>query len=820
MPTNSKTITQICLVKLGVCVVLFFGNAVTAQLIPDKTLPDNSSVAVSGNTIEITGGTRAGNNLYHSFQEFSTSAGSSAFFNNALDIQNIISRVTGKSISNIDGIIKANGIANLFLINPNGIIFGRNAQLNIGGSFIASTATSLKFPNNLEFSATNVQASPLLSISRPIGLQYGINPGAIQVKGDGQGTRKTNELIDTTNALRVQSNQTLALLGGDLILNGGTLRTAGGRIELGSVGSGSFIKLNSTNNGFNLTYDLVENFRNIQLSQGASVDASGEGQGDIQIQARQLTIQDGSAIENNTLGEKSGGILYARTTDSIDISGSSADGQARSGLASIIYPEAKGSGGDLIVDTKQLSVRGGSGIATVTRGRGKSNNLIVNASDSVLVTGFISINPSISSTISNIIYGQGDGGNLTLSTKQLTIEDGATLGSAIFGTGNGGNVKVDADLIKVTGASSLFSPSSFSNITFNRGNAGSLVINTRKLTIANGGIVTTSATGSGNAGNLIVNASDSINVDGVLQGSPSTIRSSLSSSAVVAPLAVQQVFNIPPIVSGGSGQLTVNTKKLTVTNGGIVSGRNDGTGKAGNLLINAADSISLNQGNIVASTTSGNGGNILVNTGYLQMSKNSVFSATAVDKGNGGNIDINADIITGSSNSRITADALEGRGGNITITAQGLIFSSDSFITASSKFGIDGTVKYNIADTNIFPTQLKTEAISADPQITSACQGQVGRGVSNFVVSSSRNLQSKPNDLMYNNVEQSNSVPVQSVNNLHNPKSLTSNKPTRIIEANSVGRDSQGNLVLTTSQSNTVVSNASSSASSCFSVSQ
>jgi filamentous hemagglutinin family protein len=816
-----KAIVQICLfINLATFGMALLNKAVTAQIVPDKTLPDNSSVTVSGNTTKITEGTRAGNNLYHSFQEFSTSNGSTAFFNNALDIQNIISRVTGKSISNIDGIIKANGIANLFLINPNGIIFGKNAQLNIGGSFIASTGNSLKFPNNLEFSATNIEASPLLSISRPIGLQYGINPGAIQVKGDGQGTRKTNKLIDTTNALRVQSNQTLALLGGDLILNGGTLKTAGGRIELGSVGSGSFIKLNSTNNGFNLTYDSVQNFRNIQLSQGASVDSSGEGQGDIQIQARQLTIQDGSAIENNTLGEKSGGILYVRTTDSIDISGSSADGQARSGLTSIIYPEAKGSGGDLIIDTKQLSVRGGSGIATVTRGQGKSSNLIVNASDSVLIAGFISINPAISSTISNIIYGQGDGGNLRLSTKKLTIEDGATLGSAIFGIGDGGSVNVYADLIKVTGASSLFSPSSFSNITFNRGNAGSLVINTQKLTIANGGIVTTSATGSGNAGNLTVNASDSINVDGILQGSPSPFSSILSSEGVVAPLAIQKIYNLPAIVSGKSGQLTVNTNKLTVTNGGIISVSNNGSGEAGNLLVNAADSISLNQGNVVASTTSGNGGNIFVNTGYLQMNKNSIVSTTAVNKGNGGNIAINADIITGSRNSRITADALEGRGGNITINAQGLIFSSDSFITASSKFGIDGTVKYNIADTNIFPTQLKTEGISADPQITSVCQGQASAGVINFVVSNTHNLQSKPSDLMYNNVEQSNSAQLQAAKNSQNPKSLISNQPVQIIEANSVVRDSQGNLVLTTSQSNAVVSDASPSASSCFSASQ
>lgn len=157
---------------------------IAAQVVPDSTLPAGERSQVTGNAnVQIDGGARRGGNLFHSFSQFSVPTGGSAYFNNAADVQNIFSRVTGGSVSTIDGVLRANGTANLFLLNPNGILFGPNASLNIGGSFVATTANSINFADGFQYSATSPQVAPLLTVSVPIGLQMGQNPGNIRVQG-------------------------------------------------------------------------------------------------------------------------------------------------------------------------------------------------------------------------------------------------------------------------------------------------------------------------------------------------------------------------------------------------------------------------------------------------------------------------------------------------------------------------------------------------------------------------------------------------------------------------------------------------------------
>jgi filamentous hemagglutinin family protein len=792
----------------------------TAQITPDKTLPVNSNMTHQGNINRIEGGTIKGSNLFHSFEQFSVPTGSEAYFNNDINIQNIITRITGNSISNIDGIITTNGTANLFLLNPNGIIFGNNAKLNIGGSFLATTASQILFADATKFSVNNPQSNPVLTISVPIGLQIGSNPGAIVIQGSGHNLigPAFSPIIISSNvaSLQVQPGRTLAIVGGDVILEGGVITASGGRIELGSV-SNSSVSINPTTSGWKLGYEDVPYFQDIHLSKRALVDTSGIGSGSIQIDGRKVTLTDGSVILNQNQGTLPAGTLNVNASESLEVSGSDPVARTAGGLRSETL--GFGKAGDIAISTKQVIIQNGGQINNLTFGAATSGNIKVNASDSIQLVGVSPFNPAVFSAISTATFNSGDADNITVSTRQFIARDGGYLSSSTFGTGRGADVTVNAtDSVEIIGASPItFQPSLLSSISLNAGKAGSLTISTSKLIVQDGGRVDASTLASGEGGSVTINAFKSVEVSGQISGSgePSSV---ISSANIVSP-TLQKLYRLPPTPSGKSGNVTINTGQLSLTDGASVNVRNDGSNDAGTLKINAA-SVSLdNKSSIAASTASGEGGDIQVNAIDLFLNNKSPITASADNKGNGGNITINADILTGSKNSSINADAFEGRGGNITINAQGLFFSPDSLITASSKYGINGTVKYSIADTNISPTQLKAEGILIAPEITSACQAQVGTRTSSLVVST-RNLQSQPNDLMYNNVEQSNSVPVPAFNNSHNPKSLISNQSTQIIEANVLIRDSQGNFVLTTDQANPTWDNASLSASSCFSGSQ
>ena len=356
-----------------------------AQITPDTTLPTNSIVG-GGPTFTITGGTTANTNLFHSFSQFSLINGERADFANSLAIQNILVRVTGGNISSIDGIISTIGNANLFLINPNGIVFGQNARLQIGGSFLGTTANSVRFLDGSEFraNASTQTTSPLLLVSTPVGLQFnGTTNGAISAQGLGVGLDYSPpDFLEIfrppTPSLGVNPGRTLALVGGDVTLQGAKLTADSGRIELGSVVGNGFVAIAQTASGWLLNYDNAPNLGNIRLEQAALVDVSGiNGGGSIQVQGRQVTLNNGSVLLSSSLGNGNGSEIFVRATELLSVRGES-NLPFASGIFTDTSSASTGNGSNITIATKKLEVIDGAQISAGVLGAGTAGEIKVN----------------------------------------------------------------------------------------------------------------------------------------------------------------------------------------------------------------------------------------------------------------------------------------------------------------------------------------------------------------------------------------------------------------------------------------------------------
>ncbi|MGB5709951.1 MAG: filamentous hemagglutinin N-terminal domain-containing protein, partial [Waterburya sp.] len=613
-----------------------------AQIVPDSTLPNNTEVFPNGDAIEITEGTTAGNNLFHSFSEFSLPTNGTAFFNNATNIENIIGRVTGSSISDIDGLIRANGGANLFLINPNGIVFGENAALDIGGSFIGSTANSIKFSDGSEFSAVNPQAPPLLKVNIPVGLQYGNDNGDITVKGTGHNAffdfdTFTVDRFERNLGLEVAAGNTLGLVGNNVFLEGGNLTAEAGNIELGSVAESGTVELIPNELGWTIDYGELSS-GNINLSNAASIDVSGNGSGNTVIRGNTVNLTDGSAIFAETEGNTAGGLSKIKANE-VNIIGTDPDLWLPSSIWSDVYLDATGDGGDVLIETGSLLLEDGGQVNVNTFSLGNAGNLTVNATDIKVISeseggDFVS---ALSAQAD--IFLTGKGGDIVLETGSLLVSDGAQITTDTFGEGDAGNVTVKAQEIKLTGDSEFASSGLFSS-TEAEGHGGNVTVETDLLQITDGAQIAATAYSSGDAGILNITANN-IDILGVSEIFPSGIFAST-------------------IAEGRGGNLTIKSNSLTVADGAQIVTDTFGSGNAGVLNI-TAENIEL--------------------IGGSEFNASGIFGSAVMDTGDGGSLNLKADSLSIQDGATISVsnffsrennEAGQGKAGNINIQANSL----------------------------------------------------------------------------------------------------------------------------------------------------
>jgi filamentous hemagglutinin family protein len=664
------------LVELGNCFVLLyvlitsFQERVFAQVTPDSTLTNNSSVARNGNIFNINGGTQALSNLFHSFGEFSVPTGGAAIFNNALDIQNIISRVTGGSVSNIDGIIRTNGTANLFLINPNGIVFGSNARLDVDGSFVASTANALQFGNLGFFSATDKNIpSPLLTINPSALLFNQINQNAA-IQNNSVAFAGRDPAGFNAFGLRVPDGKSLMLVGGNVSMDGGQLNAYGGRVELGGLAEAGTVALGVDGNNVSLRFPENAIRASVSLTNQAEIYVEGTVGGDIVVNARNLEIL-GRSILSGGIGRGLGtpetvaGDIMLNATGEIKVSGGSIVGN-RVRLGSL------GNGGNITINTGSFSLRDRAQLQASTSGQGNAGNVTVSAFDAVSLA-----DADIFSTVE--AGGVGKGGYIDINAATLSLIEGAQLqtltrgasNTQVAGRGDAGNVNINVtESVDIAGEKNSFVSAIFSRVeTGTVGNGGNITINSGSFSLRDRAKLTASTSGQGNAGNVTVRALDSV---------------SLADNA----------FIFSTVEAGGvgkGGNIDINAATLSLIDGAVLqtltgeasATQPAGRGDAGNVNVNVTGTVDIageKNGFVsaisssVETGTEGNGGNITIDSGLFSLQDRAQLSASTSGQGNAGNVIVRAlDAVSLAGGQTAIFSTVEaggvGKGGNIDINA-------------------------------------------------------------------------------------------------------------------------------------------------------
>lgn len=679
------------------------GASVNAEIIPDATLSEPSVVRQITNT-RIDGGTIRGSNLFHSFSQFDVSEGQQVYFANPAGVINILTRVTGGQASKILGILGVDGAANLFLINPNGILFGKNATLHVSGSFVATTANAIQFGNQGNFSTTNPSNPPLLTVQPSALLFTQLNNAAI--------TNQASPYLPTRfGGLTVPTGKSLLLVGGNIILDNGGVFAPSGRIEIGGLqGTGS---VNITPN-FQLSFPTNVVLADVSIKNESRVDG-GEG-GSINITGQNITVGNGGIIFVTTKDTLAGNInLFAQNLIDFENNSNSNFRAIDSQTVGLL------DGGDIKIQARSFVVRDGASMRSLMLGKGRGSNIFINATDSVEVFGAIQGGqPGFGSATQS----EGRAGDVIINTNRLSIRDGGVIStSALGGTGRAGDLTVNADTVEVTGTKLTDRPylSILRTETFASGDAGNMSINARRISVSNSGLISSRAfrNSSGKGGNLNINASEFVEVVGV------------SANSIFAP----SLLTARAESSGDAGNLNINTPRLSIRDGGIVSTevvqssgrggaltvnasqavevigtsiyninssqlstRTTGTGTAGNLFVTTPQLQVLDNAQITASTNSqANGGDIALNIQTLLLNNNGLITARATQpNGTAGNLGVNATIVNLRGQSELSVEATNrGNAGNLVMTTRTLNVTEDSRVSVSSPEGRAGTLDIN-----------------------------------------------------------------------------------------------------------------------------
>ncbi len=749
-------------IPLRTIILLIISLPIQAEIILDGTLGRSGALSGPDYLIKAELGQQHGGNLFHSFQDFNVQSFESASFSGPNTVNNIISRVTGGKPSQIDGLLRSTiPNADLYFLNPYGILFGSQAQLDIQGSFHASTADYLRLENGGQFNARHPKNS-LLSVAPVEAFGFLTNtPAPLSIQG---------------SQLATPPGKTLSLISGDLTITEGQLKAPGGQINLASLASQGELML--TENG--LEASDFNQFGELTFNNAQAI-SSGKGSGNINIRAGQFTLNQSklkanslepgekgwidiqvnrlnlkgnelidtdkkafdAIISSSTISDGEGGDIRIKATDvTLSKAAIFADSgkleQEESRIASSTVSQIEGHAGTIYIEADRLIIDNGA-IESNAFGIGQGGNITLYVSEYISAyQGHIAVNAFEGSDVSADRVG-----TILVETGQLDLSK-VTISSSTFGTGAGGNItlKVDGLITLSQGAilvdAKTFNPPSSSNernssqdnngsiqkpkIT---GHAGTILIEAKAITLTDKSKISSSTSGSGDGGNVQIYARDAITIQNTLpddqvenpvlnEGNSgieavSTSQEADSGHAGEIWIETQHLslsdkvkINTSNRGGGDAGNIHLKVTNLDLSNNATIASTNRGSGNAGNISLQVQDQLHLQNAYMTTEAKNAQGGDITLQVGQLVYSQDSrITTSVRGGSGDGGNITLQTPEFIILDDAQIKAQANTGRGGNISLISNQFIASPCSLVSASSRLGIDGNVEIDSPTVNM-----------------------------------------------------------------------------------------------------------------------
>jgi filamentous hemagglutinin family protein len=705
-----------------------------------------TQITTSGATTTIKGGTQSGSNLFHSFGDFSVGTGHTANYlapgavdlsTVNLNIANVINRVTGQSISNIDGIINSKTAmpnASFFLINPNGLVVGPNASFNVGESLHLSSADYLRLTDGTKFFAS-------LDPSKQSTLT------SAEVAAFGFLASRISEAT-LTPILKAADDQTLSLIGRDISINGRRVQASGGQIDVVSVLSG---EVSLTANGPQFSPGTT--FGNISLtakppdaisrfSTGSELNTntleSGKPAGDIFIRGGHIVIENSgvyafaqaSSGSDNPNVATGGNIVVAG--DSLTLS--QADLVARTAGPSGAGPITL-QGQDILLQNNTKvsaeSILGFGHPGGTSENGGRAGSITIRGLNGPAQNVAIIDNSKVSTAVGSGEFKDNPPAGINITSQAVTL-DHATITSDTTGASPAGNITLEGKTVDIANGSLISSNSTYSTKSY------IFTRNTFDLAGSAGSITIRGQSGEGSFAQTVNlnNSTVRTTIDGGnSKTAPATIR--IAAAALTLANGAQVTAETSGGAVGGNISLSSGSNNIVLTNSSISTTASQSSG--GNIDLTAPNMVLLHDSQITTSVTggAGSGGDIVIARQFEVLENNKILAQPTQS------------IVL--QNSNILAQATQGSGGAIFLVAGVLLSDPASVINADSKNQtLNGTVNIQA------PIQQLSGAIAPLPQAFAVatnlygqrCATEKGGQFSSFVEGARDGVPPQPGDLI------------------------------------------------------------------------